>query len=63
MTTLFLVVVAIVAVVYGIYQDTKPPRVKFKFEKTVVEAGTRRLVARWSVELEQDIKNMKETQI
>jgi hypothetical protein len=29
-----------------------------KFEKTAVEAGTRRLGARWSVELEQDLKNM-----
>ena len=28
------------------------------FFKTAVEAGTRRLAARWSVELEQDIKNM-----
>jgi len=28
------------------------------FEKTAVEAGTRRLAARWSVELEQDLKNM-----
>jgi hypothetical protein len=28
------------------------------FEKTAVEAGTRRLNARWSVELEQDLKNM-----
>ena len=28
------------------------------FEKTAVEAGTRRLGARWSVELEQDLKNM-----
>ena len=28
------------------------------FEKTAVEAGTRRLGARWSVELEQDVKNM-----
>ena len=28
------------------------------FEKTAVEAGTRRLAAKWSVELEQDLKNM-----
>jgi hypothetical protein len=28
------------------------------FEKTAVEAGTRRLGAKWSVELEQDLKNM-----
>lgn len=34
------------------------PTVEVSFEKTAVEAGTRRLGARWSVELEQDIKNM-----
>ena len=32
--------------------------VELSFEKTAVEAGTRRLGARWSVELEQDLKNM-----
>ena len=36
----------------------KIPQVEVKFEKTAVEAGTRRLGARWSVELEQDLKNM-----
>jgi len=34
------------------------PQVELTFEKTAVEAGTRRLAAKWSVELEQDIKNM-----
>jgi hypothetical protein len=34
------------------------PQVLVSFEKTAVEAGTRRLAARWSVELEQDLKNM-----
>ena len=34
------------------------PQVNVTFEKTAVEAGTRRLGARWSVELEQDLKNM-----
>jgi len=34
------------------------PQVEVRFEKTAVEAGTRRLGARWSVELEQDLKNM-----
>lgn len=34
------------------------PQMVLAFEKTAVEAGTRRLAARWSVELEQDIKNM-----
>jgi hypothetical protein len=32
--------------------------VEVSFEKTAVEAGTRRLGARWSIELEQDLKNM-----
>ena len=34
------------------------PTVEIGFEKTSVEAGTRRLGARWSIELEQDLKNM-----
>jgi hypothetical protein len=34
------------------------PQINVSFEKTAVEAGTRRLGARWSVELEQDLKNM-----
>jgi hypothetical protein len=34
------------------------PQVNVSFDKTAVEAGTRRLGARWSVELEQDLKNM-----
>lgn len=34
------------------------PQVNVTFDKTAVEAGTRRLGARWSVELEQDLKNM-----
>ena len=34
------------------------PVLELSFEKTAVEAGTRRLGARWSVELEQDLKNM-----
>ena len=36
----------------------KIPQIEVSFEKTAVEAGTRRLAARWSVELEQDLKNM-----
>ena len=36
----------------------KMPQIELKFDKTTVEAGTRRLATRWSVELEQDIKNM-----
>jgi len=34
------------------------PQIVVSFQKTAVEAGTRRLAARWSVELEQDLKNM-----
>jgi hypothetical protein len=34
------------------------PTVEVSFEKTAVEAGTRKLGARWSIELEQDLKNM-----
>ena len=34
------------------------PQMRIEFEKTAVEAGTRRLGAKWSIELEQDIKNM-----
>ena len=34
------------------------PQMTIEFSKTAVEAGTRRLAARWSLELEQDIKNM-----
>jgi len=36
----------------------KIPQIEVSFEKTAVEAGTRRLAARWSVELEQDLNNM-----
>jgi hypothetical protein len=34
------------------------PQLEVSFEKTAVEAGTRRLGAKWSIELEQDIRNM-----
>lgn len=34
------------------------PTMEVSFEKTAVEAGTRRLAAKWSVELEQDVRNM-----
>lgn len=46
------------------YEDTgRIPQIEMKFEKTSVEAGTRRLATRWSVELEQDIKNMQNIDI
>jgi hypothetical protein len=48
-----------VAEVLANYELTgKIPQFVVSFEKTAVEAGTRRLAARWSVELEQDLKNM-----
>lgn len=34
------------------------PQLELSFEKTAIAAGTRRLAAKWSVELEQDIRNM-----
>lgn len=34
------------------------PQLVVQFQKTAVEAGTRRLATKWSVELEQDVKNM-----
>lgn len=34
------------------------PQLTVQFQKTAVEAGTRRLATKWSVELEQDVKNM-----
>lgn len=39
------------------------PQIDISFEKTAVTAGTRRLGARWSVELEQDLKNMNGIEI
>jgi len=48
-----------VAQILGNFELTgKIPQIEVSFEKTAVEAGTRRLAARWSVELEQDLKNM-----
>jgi len=38
--------------------SSKIPQITASFEKTAVEALTRRLAAKWSVELEQDLKNM-----
>jgi hypothetical protein len=34
------------------------PQVEVSLEKTAVEAGTRRLGAKWSLEIEQDLRNM-----
>jgi len=38
--------------------SSRIPQITVSFEKTAVEAMTRRLAAKWSVELEQDLKNM-----
>jgi hypothetical protein len=38
--------------------SSKIPQITVSFEKTAVEALTRRLGAKWSIELEQDLKNM-----
>ena len=38
--------------------SSKIPQITVAFEKTAVEATTRRLAAKWSVELEQDLRNM-----
>lgn len=49
-----------VAALLADYENTgRIPQIEMKFEKTSVEAGTRRLATRWSIELEQDIKNMQ----
>ena len=48
-----------VAQLLGQFEMTSQiPTMEISFEKTAVEAGTRRLAAKWSVELEQDVKNM-----
>ena len=46
------------AIVSQFELSSKIPQVTVSFEKTAVEALTRRLAAKWSVELEQDLKNM-----
>lgn len=48
-----------IAALLGSFEATgNIPTVEVSFEKTAVEAGTRRLAAKWSVELEQDVRNM-----
>lgn len=39
-------------------QSANIPQMTLEVEKTAVEAGTRRLATKWSIELEQDIMNM-----
>jgi hypothetical protein len=43
---------------FELSDGSSTPTLEIAFEKTAVQAGTRRLGARWSVELEQDLKNM-----
>lgn len=38
--------------------STALPQMVLEIEKTAVEAGTRKLATKWSIEIEQDIKNM-----
>lgn len=38
--------------------STALPQMVLEIEKTAVEAGTRKLATKWSIELEQDIRNM-----
>ncbi len=48
-----------VAQLMGSFEMTgKIPQMSIQFEKTAVEARTRRLAGKWSVELEQDLKSM-----
>lgn len=48
-----------VAALLGDYEATgRIPKTKFTFEKKAVEAGTRRIGTSWTLELEQDIRNM-----
>lgn len=47
------------ATLLGDYEATgRIPKTKFTFEKKAVEAGTRRIGTSWTLELEQDIRNM-----
>lgn len=49
-----------VAALLANYENTgRIPQIEMKFEKTSVEAGTRRIATKWSIEMEQDIKNMQ----
>jgi len=48
----------VAALVSQFEMSSKIPQVTLEFSKTSVEAGTRKLAAKWSVELEQDLKAM-----
>lgn len=48
------------AAITGDYEATgRIPKTRFNLEKTSVTAGTRRIAANWTLELEQDIRNMQ----
>jgi hypothetical protein len=48
----------VAAIMSAFEMTSNIPQLTLEFAKTSVEAGTRRLAAKWSVELEQDLKNM-----
>lgn len=48
----------IAAIMSAFEMSSQIPQMTISMEKTAVEAGTRRLAAKWSIELEQDLKNM-----
>jgi len=48
----------IAAIMSAFEMSSQIPQMTIQMEKTAVEAGTRRLAAKWSIELEQDLKNM-----
>lgn len=53
-----------VAQLLSAYEQTgRMPQLEVKFEKTAVQAGTRRIACSWSTELEQDLKNMQNLDI
>lgn len=47
----------VAAILSHFEMGTNIPQMTLEIEKTAVEAGTRRLAAKWSIELEQDIYN------
>lgn len=48
----------VAAILSHFEMGTNIPQMTLEIEKTAVEAGTRRLATKWSIELEQDIYNM-----
>lgn len=50
--------IGVAAILSHFELSTNIPQMTLEIEKTAVEAGTRRLATKWSIELEQDIYNM-----